>query len=137
MIYSRKNVIGLFVVFLFVGCVTSKNNVKKSVAYNETFKEIAFEVFGKDTAYNFSPNKTYVLCTSKAISNSGINPNLTKEYLIVKIENAEIVYHQKLSNSDLFWKSDYEILINTQRGYIESPTDKGTISKVINLRDMK
>jgi len=136
---NKLLILSLFSLLIYTSCANQRKNLnQKNTSNNQVkaYKQIAFEKFGSDTIFIFSPEENYVLCT-KAIDKSSGNPNALTEFFVYDTDNKEILYEDKIPGAIISWNTNTDLLIIKQKGIITSPEDTGKISYLINIKTKK
>lgn len=132
----RTGLLNLLIILL-LGCASnSVARLNSSKQTNPSYKEIAEKKFGKNVAYKFNDDRSFVLC-EKVNSKSPPNPNRLKEFFVYDIINGVIIYEDKIAKAKIEWHNKTQLLITKQRGYITSPDDTGKWTYVFDLRTKK
>ena len=131
----------LFILLSFLvlfSCTNQRKNTGHKVnnTKDTSYKQIAFNKYGNDTIFIFSPKENFILC-EKAIDKNSANPNTLTEFFIYDTDNNKITYEDKIAGATISWNSNTSLIITTQKGIITSPSDSGKSSYIYNLKTNK
>ena len=123
----------LLSVFFIVTCCKTKENITTN-SLETVYRNIASQNLEQPINYLLNADKQYVLCYHETPSAGGWEGRNRVDFLVIKIDNSEIVYKEKTFGGTVIWLDNKRIKITYTTGNVAGNANNSVIYDVVEKK---